>query len=30
MNPGNISMLSEGRPGVDDMYYLKEGNSVAA
>ena len=22
---GNISMLSEGRPGIDDLYYLKDG-----
>lgn len=22
---GNISMLSEGRPGIDDLYYLKNG-----
>ena len=25
---GNILMLSEGRPGVDDRYSLKDGNDV--
>ena len=26
---GNIAMLSEGRPGVDNMYFLKDGKDLA-